>query len=111
MGGRTGLRMRLAALLMAIGMAGIANAQEPPEPAPTEAAPARSVEVGLFVSPPFVMKAADGHDGMAVDLWELVADRLGLASRYRVYPSVRELVAATEAGEVDVAVTNLSITR
>jgi len=99
------LRACAAAVFLIFGLGGATVAQEQAQ------ARGGTVEVGLFISPPFVMKGKDGYEGMAVDLWELVAGRLGLVSNYRVYPSIRELVAATEKAEVDVAVTNLSITR
>ena len=105
MGLMKALRAWAAGIILAIGVTGIAGAQEQAVPS------SKAVEVGLFVSPPFVMQGKDGYEGMAVDLWELVAGRLGLVSNYRVYPTVRQLVKATEAGDIDVAVTNLSITR
>src|SRR5690606_42100713 len=49
--------------------------------------------------------------GMAIDLWEIVAGKLDLATHYVAYPTFRELVEATRAGDVDAAVTNLTITR
>jgi ABC-type amino acid transport substrate-binding protein len=48
---------------------------------------------------------------MAIDLWEVVAGNLDLATRYVAYPTIRELVDATRNGEIDAAVTNLTITR
>jgi ABC-type amino acid transport substrate-binding protein len=71
---------------------------------------ARPVKVGLYVSPPFVIEQ-DGLSGMAVELWKEVASELDLDSDYQVLPTLRELVQATASGEVDVAVTNLTITR
>ncbi len=76
----------------------------------------RRVSVGLYISPPFVMTGM-GQDGvavpqgMAVDLWRLMAERLGVASDYRYYSSYRDLVAASGRGEIDIAVSNITITR
>ncbi|MDO5759217.1 MAG: transporter substrate-binding domain-containing protein [Rhodobacterales bacterium] len=70
------------------------------------------VAVGLYKSPPFVMVDDDGTPtGMAVDLWERLTDRLGLQSDYTFYPSYKAIVEATGRGDVDVAVTNLTITQ
>ncbi|WP_084174777.1 transporter substrate-binding domain-containing protein [Afifella pfennigii] len=84
------------------------------EAADTEArAPnaAREVNVGLYLSAPFVMaEDGGGYSGMAVELWEAMAMELELEPQYRVYPTIKDLVTATATGEVDVAVTNLSIT-
>lgn len=71
----------------------------------------RPVTVGVYVSEPFVNKQTDNaFSGMAIDLWQNVAARLNLASQYTEYPNYRELVQAVAAGEVDAAVTNLTIT-
>lgn len=73
--------------------------------------PPRPVTVGVYVSEPFVNKqAGEAFSGMAIDLWQNVAARLDLASQYIEYPNYRELVRAVAAGEVDAAVTNLTIT-
>lgn len=71
----------------------------------------RTVEVGLYVSPPFVMQQNGRFTGMAMDLWEALASKLRLRSEYRVLPTIKELVDAVAAGDIDVAVTNLTITQ
>lgn len=71
----------------------------------------RVVNVGVYVSPPFVTAQNSTYGGMAIDLWEVVAGRLDLATRYVAYPTFRELVDATRKGEIDAAATNLTITR
>ncbi|MBZ8135186.1 transporter substrate-binding domain-containing protein [Afifella sp. IM 167] len=79
-------------------------------PALSDQAP-REVAVGLYLNAPFAMRAGeDGYRGMAVELWEKVAASTGLLPQYRVYPTVRALVDAAASGEIDVAVTSLSIT-
>lgn len=71
---------------------------------------ARLVNVGVYVSPPFVIAENNTYDGMATDLWEAVAGDLNLGTRYVAYSTLRKLVDATRNGEVDAAVTNLTIT-
>ena len=73
--------------------------------------PDRPIRVGVYVSPPFVMEKDGGYTGMAVDLWEALAAERGLQSEYRPFLTFRALVDATAAREVDVAVTNLTITQ
>lgn len=73
--------------------------------------PARVVKVGVYVSPPFIVAGNNTYDGMAIDLWEVVAGNLNLATRYVAYPTIRALVDASRNGEIDAAVTNLTITR
>ena len=69
------------------------------------------VRVGLFLSPPFVMQEQGRFTGMAVELWELIAGSQGMQSEYRTFPTIRVLIDAAANGEVDVAVTNLTITQ
>ncbi len=96
----------LALLCLATVFAWAQNA----EAQSNEAGSTRSVNVGVYVSPPFVSEQAGNYDGMAIDLWEIIAGKLGLATHYVAYPTLRELVEATRDGEVDAAVTNLTIT-
>ena len=71
----------------------------------------RTASVGVYVSRPFVTAQAARYDGMAIELWETVAKKLELTTRYVSYPTIRELLVATRNGDVDAAVTNLTITR
>ncbi|MEJ8572243.1 transporter substrate-binding domain-containing protein [Microbaculum marinum] len=75
------------------------------------ASPSNSIRVGLYLSPPFVMRDGDGYAGMAFDLWESVTEGLGIESEYVVAPTVRDLVDMAAEGEVDAAVTNLTINK
>ncbi|MCR9089683.1 MAG: transporter substrate-binding domain-containing protein [Rhodobacteraceae bacterium] len=69
-----------------------------------------SIVVGLYESPPFVMFADDGTpEGLAIDLWTLLADDLGLDSEFTTFDTIRELTGAVESGRIDAAVTNLTI--
>lgn len=82
-----------------------------PAQAQSQSAPPRPLAVGVYVSPPFVMKDGEHYSGMAIELWEATARPLNLVYSYRDYPSFEALIAATERGEADVAVSNLTITR
>lgn len=90
-------------LLAAMGLAGPTYAQEGTEMP-------RTVRVGLYESPPFVTLDG-GRSGMAIDLWEALADELGVTSEYRTFPTIRDIVDAAADGEIDVALTNLTITQ
>ncbi|MEX0955931.1 MAG: transporter substrate-binding domain-containing protein [Rhizobiaceae bacterium] len=97
--------MALATIVLAIpGVVGLATAQESAE------AP-RTVRVGVYVSPPFVMEKAGGYTGMAIELWEAISRPLNLRSDYVLLSSFQALVDAAAANEIDAAVTNLTITR
>lgn len=56
------------------------------------------------------MKTDDGFTGMVVQVWETVARDLSLSYEYQLFSSFRDLLAATQAGEINVAVSNISVT-
>ena len=73
-----GVTRRMAALLLAClalttaaGLSGQARAQEAQQPQ-------RTVRVGVYASPPFVMEAGGAYSGMAIELWETIAQPIGL---------------------------------
>tara|TARA_R110002126_G_scaffold291640_1_gene454686 strand:+ start:17994 stop:19142 length:1149 start_codon:yes stop_codon:yes gene_type:complete len=67
--------------------------------------------VGLYVSPPFVMEENGSYTGMAIDIWENLSRKLDLDFEYRNFENFGDLLDETAAGTVDVAVTNVTITR
>lgn len=69
------------------------------------------LSVGVYVHPPFVMAENGSFAGMAIELWEWLAGQLGLESEYVELNTISELVDAVAAGEIDVALTNLTISR
>jgi ABC-type amino acid transport substrate-binding protein len=95
-------------------------AQDGPSAAPEVAAPEvampsgvaeGTVTVGVAASPPFVMFDENGDaEGLSIDLWQLLADELDLDTEIARFETFRALIEAVEAGEVDVAVTNVTIT-
>ena len=89
----------LFALLLVV-TSSFAHAQQTPRP----------VQVGVYVSEPFVNKEGDSYSGMAIDIWHNIAMRMKLASHYVEYPNYGELVKAVSEGKVEAAVTNLTIT-
>lgn len=80
-----------------------------PTTAPAQEQPVAPLKVGVFVNPPFVMKQDGRYTGMAVELWEDLAGKLGRQFSYVEFGTIHDLVQATAAGSVDVAVTNLTI--
>ncbi|MBL0371362.1 transporter substrate-binding domain-containing protein [Rhizobium sp. KVB221] len=76
-----------------------------------QAATPRTVTAGLYVNPPFVTEDHGKFSGMAVDLWKALAAELGIQTTFRAYSTVRELLDAAARGEIEIAVTNLTITQ
>jgi polar amino acid transport system substrate-binding protein len=69
-----------------------------------------ALQVGVRVAPPFVIAdGAGGYDGLAIRLWEAVADDLGLDYVYHERGIV-EIFDDTATGALDVAVGALTIT-
>lgn len=66
--------------------------------------------VGVYESPPFVMVEGDDVSGMAVDLWEYIAGETGAEYEYKSFDTVTQLIDAVSSEQIDLAVTNLTIT-
>lgn len=59
--------------------------------------------VGLSENPPFAMKSEEGlWDGLSVDLWRQLADRMGVVFEFREMPA-DSLLVMVEKGELDLA--------
>lgn len=71
--------------------------------------PLRRLNIGVYVSPPFVMETDGDLSGMSIELWEHVARQLNIDSNYIIYNNFQELVEATSNDSVSIAVTNLTI--
>lgn len=97
----------LFSALLAFAFANIATAQESEQSRPQTG----RLTVGVYESPPFVMKDGERFKGMSIDLWERMAADLDIEADYVELDTLRELVSATANGLIDVAVTNLTITR
>lgn len=102
-------RRRLLPALLAILFALLAA----PAAAQDASAPAKAepVKAGIHISPPFVMRDGDGYAGMAIDIARIAAQTLDVDYEIVPFDRVRALMDATAAGDVDVAITNLAITK
>jgi len=73
--------------------------------------PDRELVVGTRVAPPFAMKNQDGAwEGISIDLWRHIAERLHLRYRIEDRGSVQDLLNAVASGQVDVGVAALTVT-
>jgi polar amino acid transport system substrate-binding protein len=70
----------------------------------------KPLRVGVFLEPPFVMNTPNGLGGFAVDLWSKIAMTLSWSCDYQQISSIPELLDKLNKGELDVGVTDLSIT-
>jgi polar amino acid transport system substrate-binding protein len=86
------------------GVIGRAEAQ-------SAAQPHRRLIVATKEAPPFAMRSEDGTwNGISIELWNRVAQKLGFSTTYREYRTVPEMLAAVESGGADVAVAAISVT-
>lgn len=70
----------------------------------------RVLRIGVVKAPPFIIPEGSEHfGGVSIDLWRDVAHDLGLEWRAKEY-TLPGLLVAVQTGEVDVGVTDLSIT-
>ncbi len=73
--------------------------------------PDREIVVATRVAPPFAMKDQDGAwEGISIDLWRHVAERLHLQYRIEERGSVQDLLDAVASGQADVAAAALTVT-
>ena len=82
----------------------------PVRPALTPLRQAEEVRVAVRVLPPFVEKQGDRYTGYTTDLWNEIASRLELQTRFVEVANVGEQLDAVRQGDADVAATAISIT-
>ncbi|WMS44561.1 transporter substrate-binding domain-containing protein [Acuticoccus sp. MNP-M23] len=108
--------MLIGLLFFATAMPAALAQDSPPSPGQAAgggeqaAAPTNSVVAGVYLSPPFVMKSDDGLTGMAIELWNAIAEERDVATEFVEFESIRKLLAAIQSSEIDAAVTGLTIT-
>lgn len=95
-------RAALLLLAMAFSWLGqIAHTQDGDDP----------LRVATVTRPPFSMPEGEaGHSGFSIELFSLIAAEMGREVEYVRHDTFVEMLAAVEAGEVDAAVSNISIT-
>jgi polar amino acid transport system substrate-binding protein len=70
------------------------------------------VKLGVRILDPFVIKKGETYSGFSYELWEKISKESNLVtSEVIVYPTVKEMLAAVEKKEVDVAIAAISITK
>ena len=60
------------------------------------------LSVGTLVLPPLYMKTESQWKGLGIDIWQAVAQKMGVFFEFREYNSMGSLLAAIENGEIDV---------
>ncbi len=69
----------------------------------------RPLLVGVMVLPPASMKSADNRwEGFSIEIWQGVAEMMGVSSEFREFKSLELLLAALERKEID-AIPSLAV--
>lgn len=68
------------------------------------------LRVGITEAPPFVIKKGSDYTGLSMRSWELVQEELNLPYKIIAYPSLGDLLAAVETGEVDLSINPITVT-
>ncbi|WP_174802084.1 transporter substrate-binding domain-containing protein [Martelella limonii] len=97
--------------LLALLILGFGGALSSPVSAQQQDVAPRTVTVGYRILPPFVTKDSEGNlGGMAVDLWREIEAGFNVAPTMVEFETVADMLAATAARELDVAIGAISIT-
>ncbi|MDF5707129.1 MAG: transporter substrate-binding domain-containing protein [Nostoc sp. S4] len=66
--------------------------------------------VATRVIPPFVLADKGQLSGFSIDLWQSIANQIGVKSKFIQYPTVPELLAAIRANKANLGIAAISIT-
>lgn len=70
----------------------------------------QKVIVGIKITPPFIIEDAQGDlSGVSIDLWENIANKLGLVFEYKEY-DLQGVLNAIETEKVDICINPLTVT-
>ncbi len=70
----------------------------------------KELKIGVFVTPPFVMKNNENFSGLSISSWELVNKNFQQSYEYIQYESLKDLLEAIEKGEVDFSINPVTVT-
>jgi polar amino acid transport system substrate-binding protein len=105
-------RTILPLLALVIFWSGFAAAQEgtPQSPAVAQHATSQEVTVATRILPPFILPGGDSYIGFSAELWNELAVRNSLRFTWKETKTVKDILAAVESGEAQVAIAAISVT-
>ncbi|MEB3264426.1 MAG: transporter substrate-binding domain-containing protein [Synechococcus sp.] len=101
---------RLLPALALVSLLGGAAEAAPAKPAAGLGVEPRVLRVGLSPFPPLVFEGGPPERGFDISLWESLAGRIGVETRYVRIDDFSELLDRVARGEIDVALGGISIT-
>jgi polar amino acid transport system substrate-binding protein len=72
--------------------------------------PAHGVRVATRVIPPMVIDDHGRLTGFSIDLWNAIADKLKIATEYKIAPDVGALLEEVRSGKAELGISAISIT-
>lgn len=103
--------MKIYSLLIVLLLAVPVAAQTPPARPETGSTPAGStLRVVVRNIPPFVINENGQYRGFSIDLWEDIAEQLGVKTKFVEQPTVKSLLSMVQSGQADVGIAAISIT-
>ncbi|WP_404789999.1 transporter substrate-binding domain-containing protein [Altericista sp. CCNU0014] len=70
----------------------------------------QTLRVATRLIPPFVMEEGGKLTGFSIELWQKIADQMGVRSTLTPYPTLPKMFAAVEQQNADLAIAAISIT-
>jgi polar amino acid transport system substrate-binding protein len=86
------------------------GAQSARQTGKTPASSSQKLRVATRVVAPFVMQDGSRLQGFSIELWNAIAEQLGVETEYSVSPSVKSLLGVVQAQRADVGIAAISIT-
>jgi polar amino acid transport system substrate-binding protein len=104
------LRALLCWAVLCLASAGPICAQDRAAAPEARPAAAGTLRIATIERKPFAFRAAEGWTGFSIELWQDVAERLGLRTEFVEFDRFADMLAAVTESRVDAAVANISIT-
>ena len=73
-------------------------------------AQSKVLQVATVEREPFVVARGTGYSGYSIELWDAIADELGLSYQLQVHSTFPAMLEAVMNREADVAIANITIT-
>lgn len=70
----------------------------------------KTLKIGVFVTPPFVVEENGSFSGLSISSWELVNENLQESYDYVQYESLQDLLKGIEKKEVDFSINPITVT-
>ncbi len=77
---------------------------------PAQAQATTKITVATVERPPFVMKRGTGYIGYSIELWDQIAQELGIDYEVNLYDTFPEMLNSVKDKQTDLAIANITVT-